>query len=193
MARLNLALTLLVLVLVLGAMARAETLYRWTMPDGGVLFSDRPEEAGAVSGEEVVVTPTGGLAPPAASAENARETRTVPGQSEADADEGYTSFAIVAPRDDDNIRQNTGSVVVRFALEPELRDGHVIEVFLNGRSIGSGRQRSVTLSNLDRGVHEVEARVRGRGGEQLAATRSVTFNLQRTSKNQPARKRNFGS
>jgi len=152
------------------ATAQAQKVYRVVQPDGTVEFTDSPPSNRPA--EEIHVRPlnsTPGLAPtPAASTQPA-------------ADVGYSDFRITKPRNEEAIRDNAGNVNVDLKLTPGLKSGDKIALLLNGESVGGGKSTAITLSDMDRGSHNLQAVVKNSAGKVVARSNSVTFTVQRRS------------
>ena len=161
---------LLCLMLAVGT-AQAQKLYKYTLSDGKVVYSDRPPPADQV--EEVILEPLQTFSLP--------PVKPLPGSSPAKKDQpdGYEAFTLTSPSNDSTIRDNGGNVRVSVSLSPGLRDGHSIEVSMDGKSIGSGSSTSITLTEVDRGTHTVQAAVKDDGGKVIARSNSVVFHLKR--------------
>ena len=174
-------LTLMVLALPALAQTQTKTVYKWVMPDGSIEFSDRPQEEGAVLGEAVELqvsepgAQAGAAAPGALPA--GQDTGTDPDGTAA----GYDSIAVTSPTEGQSIRDNGGNVSISLALKPALRPDDVIELFMDGTSVGTGRSTSVTMTNVDRGSHTVQAAVRDKAGKQVITSGAVTFHLLRVA------------
>ncbi|MDX1433895.1 MAG: DUF4124 domain-containing protein [Gammaproteobacteria bacterium] len=164
---------LIALALASGA-AQAEKVYKVIQPDGTVEFTDDPrpgETATEVKVEPLNTTPP--LATPAQEA-GLESSTTSSGQT-------YSEFRITSPDDNAALRVNNGNVDVDLALEPPLRSGDTIDIMLNGTVVGGGKQTAITLSNVDRGSHTVQAVVKNGAGEVVARSNTVSFSLQRRS------------
>ena len=151
--------------------AQAEKIYKYTQPDGKVVYSDRPPPVDQA--EEVTLEPLQTFNLPAVSS---------PKKPVAKKEEpaGYEEFKVTSPSDDATIRDNGGNVSVRLSLSPALRSGHSIEVTMDGKSIGSGNSTSITLTGVDRGSHTVQAAVKDDGGNVIARSTSIVFHLKRS-------------
>jgi hypothetical protein len=154
--------------------------YKWTDQSGQVHYTDQwREDAKPVDLPEPSVYSPRKLPPP------------VPedvGGAEDSVDE-YDQLTVNAPANDETIRNNEGTVSVSLQLQPTLRQGDAIELFLDGKKLeGDFRSTSVTLSNLDRGTHSLRARVIDGSGRELITSEPVSFHLRRQSKLFPQRK-----
>ena len=161
----------LCLMLAVGA-AQAGKIYKYTLSNGNVVYSDKPPPSD--QGEEVTLEPLQGFSLPAP-----RPLK----YSTADKDEaeptGYKEFKVTSPSNDATIRDNGGNVHVSLSLTPGLRGGHSIEVMMDGQPIGSGSGTSVTLTEVDRGTHTVQAAIKDSEGKEIARSNSVIFHLKR--------------
>jgi hypothetical protein len=167
-------LTLALCLLLASGIAQAQKVYKVIQPDGTVMFTDTPPADG--SGEEVDVQPLN-TTPPLASPTEAFDDTPA-----AELEQGYSEFRITSPGDDAAIRDNAGNVNVDLKINPSLRAGDTIELTLDGQSIGGGRKTAITLTNMDRGTHSLQALVKNASGKVVARSNSVTFTLQRRSK-----------
>jgi hypothetical protein len=173
---------LLVLCVALASSAvQAQKVYKIIQPDGTVEFTDTPPpDAPAQRIEVQPLNSAQPLAPPSGSSS----------QSANGAPAGYSQFRITRPTDGESIRDNAGNVNIDLSLQPTLRRGDKIDLSLDGQSIGGGRATGITLTDMDRGSHSIEAVVKNANGQVVARSNSVTFTLQRRSAIlQPARPR----
>jgi hypothetical protein len=153
----------------------AGKIVKYTLPNGEVIYSDKPPPE-ATSGEEVTVEPLQSFKVPAAPP---LEDSTANKDDEEKSDDNYAEFKVTSPSNDATIRDNGGNVRVSLSLSPSLRSGHSIEVMMDGRSIGSGKGTSVTLTEVDRGTHTVQASVKDAEGKEIVRSNSVIFHLKR--------------
>ena len=159
------------LMLALGS-AQAGKIVKYTLPDGRVIYSDKPPPE-ATSGEEVTVEPLQTFSAPPARPLESSSTKKEP------EPQGYEEFKVTSPTNDATIRDNGGNVRVSLSLTPGLQSGHSIEVIMDGKSIGSGKGTTVTLTEVDRGTHTVQATVKDADGKEVARSNSVIFHLKR--------------
>ena len=162
----------LCLMLAVGA-AQAGKVYKYTLSNGDVVYSDKPPPAD--QGEEVTLEPLQGFSLPRPPP---LEDSTAKKKDEPESD-GYQEFKVTSPANNATIRDNGGNVPVSLSLTPGLRSGHRIEVMMDGQPIGSGSGTSVTLTEVDRGTHTVQAAVKDSDGKEIARNNSVIFHLKR--------------
>jgi hypothetical protein len=142
--------------------------YRSVDENGNVVYSDKPSEGAVkidVKDAQTIKLPP---APPIKSEPPPKED--VP---------RYNSVAISYPADDEAIRENSGDITIQIAVDPGLHAGDVISLLMDDKEVASGPATSVTLKNVDRGTHTLEARVVGGDGDTLASSETVTFHLLR--------------
>ena len=176
----KIALTLC-LVLASGAL-QAQKVFRVEQPDGSVLFTDVPPPDRPAT--QIEVAPLNTAKPLASPADSA--ARSTAGEQQ----QGYQELRITRPGDGETIRDNAGNVNVDLRLEPRLRAGHKIDLILDGQSIGGGKATAITLTEMERGAHSLQAVVKNAAGQVVARSKSITFTLQRRSAIlQPARPR----
>jgi len=162
-------------LLMVGLSSVLAGVYRWVDPTGQVHYSDQP----GVGAKEVelreatVYTPVQPINAPTTSGSGA-------GQDKPADTVSYQSMTITAPADDEAIRSNEGMVSVTVALEPVLFKGHKIRVYLDGTpASGELATTSITLQNVDRGTHTLQASVIDAQGKELIRAPSVTFHMLR--------------
>lgn len=171
--------SLILLLGLLAGAAGATNVYRWVDENGQVHFSDRPAE-----GAEVLKVPEAQTfsAPPA--------PVRVPRPSAPDeAPPRYESLEIVRPAQEEVLWNIEGQLEVSLQLQPRLRQGDRIELYLDDQRVEGLRPGSlqVRLSEVYRGVHVLKAEVRDSQGTLLIASQPRTFAVQQTSIQNPNR------
>ena len=161
----------LCLALACGAV-QAQKVFRIVHPDGSVEFTDVPPSSG--NAQQIEVPPLNTAAP------LAPPPSTTP-PSAAAAAEGYSEFRITSPGDGEIIRDNAGTVNIDLHIKPSLRAGDKIDLKLDGQAIGGGRSTAITLTEMERGAHSIQALVKSSQGRVIERSSSVTFTIQRRS------------
>ena len=151
-------------------------IYKWVKPDGSVIYSDRPPTESATPADlppvqEIKMPPP--PPPPEPSSSNQA--------AQAQPAEEYTKLEITEPANNSTVRDNGGQVSVKLSLEPQLQEGDVTTILLDGNEIGQGRGTSLTLTNVDRGTHTLQAAVKDAQGTTLISSPTITFTVQRVS------------
>ncbi len=94
----------------------------------------------------------------------------------------YRRLAITSPESGENLRDNAGNVSISVRLEPRLKQGHRLQVVMDGKPVGNASGGAVRLENVDRGEHVLRARIIDGAGEPLQESEPTTFMLHRASK-----------
>lgn len=189
---------LIMIALSLPLTQASAAVYKSVGPDGKITYSDQTREGA----ERIDFLPTPSPAPPAAPAlpvpispiPAAQPDATPPLSGTPDLTSppaaqkpifaGYREFSILSPENDAAVRENSGKVDILLALEPafNLEAGHKISVLLDGRSVIEGAiSLQLSLDNVDRGTHFLQALVSDFSGAVLVKTPTVIFHLKRVS------------
>jgi Domain of unknown function (DUF4124) len=172
--------TVLLLLLAFAAPAFAsQTVWKWVDERGVTHYSDRP-----VPGATKIELSTGSAASPSSPAPAASSSRPPP--PAAPSGPPYHEFAISAPRADETIH-NTNQVSVSLSLEPGLRSGHSISLYLDGQAVEGfpPSATNYTLRDVARGMHMLVAVVVDGRGTRLQHTAPVKFMVRQNTIAQP--------
>lgn len=160
--------------------AGAATVYKWTDSNGVIHFSDQP-----APGAERIITQSGPRvsqgqlpsSPRQAAASRRSSAKTEPNDTAVD----YSEFEIESPQPDQTFTDQ--SVSVRLRLEPDLKPGHLLSLYLNGKLVENQSPKSTqfTLNELPRGSYQLVASVMDAASGETKTTTPVTFNVQRPS------------
>ena len=95
----------------------------------------------------------------------------------------YASLVITQPATEETIHDNTGALIVELALTPALQteQGHRIKLLLDGTAMPVTGTTSLTLVEIDRGTHTLQATVEDQSGEILIVSEPVNFYMWRAS------------
>ena len=177
--------------LIMSAVAQAATVYKWTDSNGVVHYSDQPEP-----GAERIITQSGsegprtkGPAAPPAAAGSARGGRKNPGSDQPPSALDYTAFSIEMPIPEQNFMETI--VPVRLRLEPYLRQGQVLALYMDGKLVDGlpPNALDMTLTDVARGAHALVATVMDTDTGESKSTPSITFYVQRPSLLSPLRRK----
>ena len=158
----------------------AEGIYKWEDADGQVHYSDMPKE-GAV---EVEVQPAQTFSLPT-TASTAAATSVTDNNTDTEEDQGYESLAIISPTQEETIWNTGGKVTVSLNLQPGLKAGHSIRLYMDGQLLTDlpSRSSSLQLSDVYRGEHQIQAEVQNKQGQVQITASPVKFFYQQTSVN----------
>ncbi|MBQ0719811.1 MAG: DUF4124 domain-containing protein [Gammaproteobacteria bacterium] len=167
--------TLASLILLTSPALFAGEVYRVVSEDGEITFTDSPPTN--VKAQVVDLPQTNiAVAPP---------KRAKADDSEATGDEvPYTSVRIAQPLNNATIPPGHPTVAVQLALKPALQEGHLVQLYVDGRAQGSpSSSGSFSVGNLTRGEHKLNAEILGADKKRRAKTQSVTIHVKRGSAN----------
>ncbi len=172
------------LALAAPAVTDAAEIYRTVDEHGNVVFTDVPPRPGQ-PGETVELQAPNFFETPPQRATGISLEAWLESQAESEPDEaatvGYERLRVAEPPHDAAIRENAGNVVIRADLQPDLRPGHAVQVYLDGALRQTAHDTTIQLVNLDRGTHSVELRVVDEAGNPLITSEPSVFHLQRRS------------
>jgi FlaG/FlaF family flagellin (archaellin) len=160
---------ILLLLISVAMPALARDVYKWTSDDGVIQYSDTYVEG------SVPVSVSNGKKKTEATAEK---------ESSGSAMEGsvYESLEILDPENNLTVRSDEGVVAISLALTPPLVQGHTIQVYLDGASIGEGvNTTQFSLNKLKRGTHTLQVKVVDAEGNQQIASESVGFHMRKAA------------
>jgi len=134
----------------------ADDIYKTVDANGNVTFSDKP--ISNKSTEVVIPKVNSSPATPTPPPQNNPVTSTEPATPDnQNTKKPYTKFAIASPLDQDSI-QNQPILHVTLDVQPELQDGDVIQVYVDGGPMGDAKhQTSFDFTIPYRGTHILSA------------------------------------
>jgi hypothetical protein len=148
--------------------------YKWVDEDGVVHYSDQP-----VEGAERVEVSTGSQSSPGPA--------LPPPQYDAadDGDEGaqafsYTALSISSPEAEQTLWNIQGTLSVSLNLQPSLRRGDRIRVYLDGE-LQAADTLQFLLEDVWRGQHNLQAEVLDQSGALMIRSEPIRFFVQQTS------------
>ena len=152
-------------------------LYKSVDKDGEVTYSDVPpsEDAQKLETPQLNITPAVKVPPKAEEPDE---------DIEEEKDTRYSNLSITDPENDATIRNNEGSFSVTVNSQPELntRQGHTFTLLLDGKSVHDKTQSgSFSLTNIDRGTHQIVAIIKNKQGKTLAKSKTTTVYIHRQS------------
>ena len=162
---------LLILLLSLAAVEASAEVFKRVNPDGSVEFTDVPDsqEAEPVELAPITTYPAPPSPPP--------RSRATP-RTEAPA---YEAVSITSPSNDETIHDNQGNITITVELSPELKSGHNLRILLDGNQQAEGKSTTFSLTNIDRGSHQIQVQIVDAKGKPLAQSESITVHLKRFS------------
>lgn len=173
---------ILLFALTAGA-AHAAPAWRWVDANGQVHYSDTPVPGAKQI--ELGGAQTFGTTQRQAPATADRAAGQPPAKATGPA-ESYRAFNIVSPKQQETL-WNVGTVVnVEVQLDPPLQPNHLLDVYVDGqrRNLNS-TSTELTLGDMYRGVHTIQAVVVDQSGAEVMRSLATTFMIQQTSVQNP--------
>lgn len=158
----------------------SQTVWKWVDENGVTHYADRPVPGATLmeinSGRSV----TSSSPAPAAAASSASS-------QPADVGPPYSNFEIWKPGNDETIPNTGGLVTVNLRLEPALRPGHSLSLYLDGRLVEDfpGDALSFDLTEVPRGQHTLRAIISDGRGTRIQESDQVMFMVRQQSIAQP--------
>lgn len=163
------------LVLLAPAGLSAAEVYRSVDENGNPVFTDQPsDDAEKIELQEITTIPALQDYPPPSG-----------GVNDQGAGEVYRELSLTSPQPEQTYFRGEGPLPVTIRLEPRLRSGDTVAVFMDGEEILKGRATTYTLPELDRGTHELSVAVMDAHGNILKTSESVTFYMRQASRLTP--------
>ena len=165
---------LILLSALLGTAASAAPAWTWVDANGTVHFSDRPVP-GARQVELAGAQAFG--AQPAA-----RGTRAM-GQGAADSAAGpYQAIQIASPSEQETLWNIGATLNVSVRIQPPLQPGHRYDLVYDGQRLNlNTTNMNVTVPEVFRGTHTLQAVVLDSAGAEVMRSPARTFYVQQTS------------
>lgn len=167
-----------ILLLAVLAAGGAEV-YRWVDADGVVHFTDRP----VPGAERLLIEPP----PPASDPGIGSRRPPVRAAAEEPPVAFYDLVAIQSPGQDEVLWNIEGQLDVSAAVNPPLRPGHRLRLFLDGSPVATlpPGQTSIQLTDVFRGEHSLRAEVLDQTGATVGAGPVTSFAVRQTSIENP--------
>ena len=162
--------------------AGAAPAWTWTDSSGLVHYSDTP----VPGARRIELGSAQGFGPAQGGSVRRTASAQPPAQSSNTERRPYSSVSIVTPTQQQTLWNTGGSVDVQVATDPPLRPGDRVDVIFDGQRRNlDAASTQLTLGEVFRGVHTLEAIVVDTSGSELARSMPTTFIVQQTSITNP--------
>jgi len=161
--------------------------WTWVDANGQVHYSDTPVP-GATKIELSSAQSFGSTQPRRQEPTTDPQGRSAAAEKSTGGAQSYRTFKIVSPKQQDTL-WNVGTMVnVQIELDPPLRPGHRVDVYVDGarRNLNS-TSTDLTLDDMNRGGHSLEAVILDQNGGEVLRSLATTFMIQQTSIQNPQR------
>jgi len=153
----------------------AEEIYKRVDDNGVPSFSDTESK----DAEKIVVEAVKIQSVPTAAPSHTTTNNSQPSVN-------YSKLSIIKPTDQATLH-NDDKILLQIAIEPGLRQGHLIEFLDNGLPLqAAARSSSMMLMNFDRGTHTLTAHIIDETSKVLKTSNPVTVHIFRTIAPPPA-------
>jgi len=151
---------ILVTSLLFAAAVSAE-LYKWIDQDGVVHYTDkRPAETAQQQELSGYLTRIA----------NKNKPETVK------AETPYSTFSITSPTQGERVWNAESTLDVLVQIDPALTEEHFLQVYLDGLLVsGKIRSTKLTLQQLNKGTHNLQAEIVDEAGQTISKTDEITF------------------
>jgi hypothetical protein len=165
-----LSLTLIITLASINVSATSTKIYVWRNELGVLVFSDSPKPGA----EEVEIEE-----PNTASSVDTSMLDLTPKIIKDDY-----QVEINQPKQNETVRDNTGSIYVAGSIKPIFKKGLNIQLYLDGKPYEKPQSHSMfVLRNVDRGEHVIKMKLLNEKGKVIASSKSITFYMHRASVN----------
>ncbi|WP_448213488.1 DUF4124 domain-containing protein [Colwellia sp. MEBiC06753] len=145
--------------------------YVWRDENGVLVFSDSPR----ADAEEVKVKEGNNILPSVDTSILDIKPQVI---------EDNYDVVITQPEPNATIRDNSGSVFVSGGIRPIFKQGHHVQLYLDGEPYKEPQNHSMfALRNIDRGEHQIKIELLDEKGKVIASSEPVTFYMHRASVN----------
>ena len=154
-------------------------MYKWVDKDGNISYADQPPFKGAQKLDAPDLTT---VAAPEVPEKTAASTDTE--ESKRKKTTSYTYLKIISPEHDATIRNNEGNFSISMTIKPALdtKHGHYFSVLMDGKTVQDKIYvSSASLTNIDRGTHNISVAVKNENGKILRKSKGITVHLHRQS------------
>ena len=166
--------TRLLVILVLLTTASTAGVYRWKDEHGVIHYADRR----VADAEELSISSADADQPTDETISDTRDAND-PDVEDRPTD-AYSEFHLAEPEANQTVRTDAGEVSIAILLEPALSRDHEIQLVVDGRSIeGRFSSTQLTLRDVGRGSHTLQAKIVDGEGVTVASTQVVNFHVRK--------------
>lgn len=178
----KLLISILVFGLSVSAIAAETTGYRIVHPDGTVEFTDDATRGGEEIKLRDVQTVQQSMDGDDEEEEEGNPVDRSSRKKPQDRTQAYISISITSPQPEQIIRAESGPVRVSVAVKPKLHPKDSVVIKLDGAESTRGHSTNLTLGQIYRGTHTVEASVVNENGTTVLNSSPVTFHFRQRGK-----------
>ncbi len=163
---------LVLLAMLLAGGAAASEIYKSYDENGNVVFSDQPPSPDAQP-----------IDLPEANIVNSVPASPRPVRRDDGLDQIPLALQMLTPSDEETFWGTSQNLDVSFDVQPELRPGMQIAIYIDDNREAVIRTSRTTISSIDRGTHTIRAELLDSRGNVLDNTDTRTFFMKQYSSN----------
>jgi hypothetical protein len=154
----------------------AGEIYKVVDADGNVTFTDQPPEPGATP---ITLPGLSVVERPSFAADNQQQGGA--GQQDdqqlsmRDLQRMYRGFRLVSPAPEQSFWGTGNTATIAWQAGAPLQPGMQVQLTLNGKELPPSTSATMTTEPMDRGEHQVSARLLSQSGEVVATAGPVVF------------------
>ena len=153
------------------AISTGDKIYTWIDKYGNKIYSDVARE-----GADVMVIEKG---TDYESLDNKADWSKIRPKVVATDIQPYSHFEIASPSNDATVRNNAGNLQVALDIRPKLGLGHKVVLDIDGVTVSDGSSSILSVNNVNRGSHNLVARIIDADDKTIISTDQITIFLHR--------------
>lgn len=170
---------LIALTSLLSVAVHAAPAWTWVDDQGRRHYSDRPVEGATQIELAGPQTFSGGSTAPTTSPRTQTQNQT---SGQPPAAPQYSVLDVISPTDQETLNNIGGMLTMELAVYPPLRAADRIDAIVDGQRMNLGvRSLTVTIPEVVRGEHTIQAAIIGEDGQELLRSAAVTVFVRQTS------------
>ena len=158
--------------------AMSADVYKVVDEDGNVTYTDKPPKDGSgpikLAPLSVIETPT--YERPAKADAEGEETKEM---SLKYLRKQYSDFAIISPQQEESVWHPDAAMPVAWSTRYQLQEGMQVTIYIDGKQQAKTSDQIISVPELDRGEHKVEAQLSDSRNRKIATAEPITFFVRR--------------
>ncbi|EAT12433.1 DUF4124 domain-containing protein [Bermanella marisrubri] len=168
---------LLILLISLCTITVQAQVYTWINEEGVRVYGDKPPE----QAQEAALPQLQEFSSPKKANKKGNENKVDENANKQETSFNYRRLEIITPKEDEMITSGAaGNVAIQLHVEPNLRPGHEVTLYLNSQPVSTEASLQFQLENLRRGSHLLKAEIKHQG-TRLISSPKRRIHVQRPS------------
>ncbi len=153
-------------------------IYKTTLPDGTVVYSDQPDAASPSTSEKLEETFVPTLSFPKVNTQRSSKKSYSRGKSGFK----YRSVSISSPKNDTTLRNTGGQLTVTVSVSPYLHPKHQLILLSNGTQVaGPTSSTEIKTTEIFRGTHTLSINIIDNKGNIVTRSNPTTIHVHQSS------------